>query len=200
MEISIKRPLFIGCHPDDNIIGCGGILSRLSKSGDEFHCYTFSCNNDSRRKEWETAMNYLNPTTKKLYEFKGDSLPDHRYEIRSILETLKKTINPDTIFTHSRKSLHQSHVALSEEVERIMRNTSILTHEGIKGGPNLTPNMFIEITEKELQEKIKLISFMETEKKKYFLQEDLIRSVARIYGGSIGVKYAEGFEVVRIKA
>jgi len=200
MEISIKRPLFLGVHPDDNIIGCGGILSRLSKSGDEFHCYTFSCNNDLRRIEWEKAMNYLNPTTKKLYSFKGDSLPDHRYEIRSILEMLKKTINPDIIFTHSRKSLHQSHVALSEEVERIMRNITILSHEGIKGGPNLAPNLFIEITNYELQEKTTLISFMASEKKKYFLQKDLIRSVARVYGGAIGVNYAEGFEVMRIKA
>ena len=56
MEISIKRPLFIGCHPDDNIIGCGGILSRLSQSSDEFHCYTFSCNNESRKTEWEKGM------------------------------------------------------------------------------------------------------------------------------------------------
>ena len=200
MEISINRPLFLGAHPDDNIIGCGGILSRLNQNCNEFHCYTFSCNNDSRRKEWEKAMNYLNPTTKKLYAFKGDSLPDHRYEIRSILETLKKTINPDIIFTHSRKSLHQSHVTLAEETERIMRNNTILSHEGIKSGPNLAPNLFIEITKKELQEKIKLISFMESEKNKYFLQEDLIRSVASVYGASIGVKYAEGFEVVRIKA
>ena len=200
MEISIKRPLFLGAHPDDNIIGCGGILSRLSQSGDEFHCYTFSCNTDSRRREWKKAMNYLNPTTKNLYSFKGDSLPDHRYEIRSILEMLKKTINPDIIFTHSRKSLHQSHMTLAEETERIMRNITILSHEGIKSGPNLTPNIFFEITKKELKEKIKLISFMESEKKKYFLQEDLIRSVARVSGGAIGVKYAEGFEVVRVKA
>jgi len=200
MEINIKRPVFIGAHPDDNLIGCGGILSRLSQSGDEFHCYTFSCNNESRRIDWENAMNYLNPTTKKLYHFKGDSLPDHRYEIRKTLETIKKTVNPDIIFTHSRKSLHQSHITLAEETERIMRNTTILSHEGIKGGPNLVPNLFFEITEKELEEKIKLISFMESEKNKYFLQEDLIHSVARVYGGSIGVKYAEGFEVVRIKA
>ena len=200
MEISIKRPVFLGAHPDDNIIGCGGILSRLSQSGNEFHCYTFSCNNDSRRSEWEKAMKHLNPTSASLYEFKGDSLPDHRYEIREILEMLKKTINPDIIFTHSRKSLHQSHITLAEETERIMRNTSILSHEGIKSGPNLTPNIFFEITNKELEEKIKLISFMESEKNKYFLQEDLIQSVARVSGGSIGVKYAEGFEVVRIKA
>ena len=39
---------------------------------------------------------------------------------------LKKTINPDIIFTHSRKSLHQSHITLAEETERIMRNNTIL--------------------------------------------------------------------------
>lgn len=200
MEISIKRPLFLGAHPDDNIIGCGGILSRLSQCKDEFHCYTLSCNNDTRKKEWETAMNYLNPTTRKLYNFKGDTLPDHRYEIREILETLKKTINPDIVFTHSRNSLHQSHVALAEETERIMRNTTILSHDGIKSGPNLRKNAFIEITEEELREKLHLLDFMPSENHKYFLSPENIRSVARVNGGSIGVEYAEGFEVVRIKA
>jgi len=145
-------------------------------------------------------MNYLNPTTKNLYNFKGDSLPDHRYEIREILETLKKTIKPDIIFTHSRKSLHQSHATLAEETERIMRNTTILSHDGIKSGPKLEENVFIEITSEELQEKLHLLTFMDSEKHKYFLEPELIYSVARVQGGKIGVKYAESFEVVRIKA
>lgn len=200
MEICIERPLFLGAHPDDNLIGCGGILSRLSQTGKEFHCYTLSYNNEARRKEWHTAMNHLKPTTKYLYDFKGDTLPDHRYEIRAILEQLKDTIKPDIIFTHSRKSLHQSHVTLAEETERIMRNVTILAHDGIKSGPYLTENTFIEITGQELQEKLHLLSFMESEKHKYFLEPDLIYSMARVYGGRIGVKYAEGFEVVRIKA
>ena len=198
--LNFERPLFLGVHPDDNLIGCGAILSRLKTQGKEFHCYTFTCNNENRRKDWKNAMNHLNPTAAHLYTYKGDSLPDHRYDVRAILEAMKEKINPDIVFTHSRKSLHQSHVALAEEVERIMRNTTILTHEGIKSGPNLTENCFIEITEKELDEKIKLLSYMESEKHKYFLQEDLIRSLARVMGGRIGVQYAEGFEAVRIKA
>ena len=200
MNLEFESPLFLGVHPDDNIIGCGGILSRLKKQGKEFHCYTFTCNNDNRRKEWGTAIKHLNPTTANLYHYKGDALPDERYDVRSILEAMKEKINPDIVFTHSRKSLHQSHVALAEEVERIMRNTTILAHEGIKGGPNLVENCFIEITEEELNEKLELLSFMESEKDKYFLQDDLITSLARVMGGRIGVKYAEAFEVVRIKA
>ena len=144
-------------------------------------------------------MKYLRPTKYHIDDYRGDSLPDHRYEVRSTLEDLKKNLDPDIIFTHSRKSLHQSHVALSEEIERIMRNFSILTHEGIKGGPHLVPNFFIEISEEEVEEKIKLLSFIESESNKYFLQQDLIKSVAQVLGGRIGVKYAEAFEVVRFK-
>ncbi|GAG96594.1 unnamed protein product [marine sediment metagenome] len=81
-----------------------------------------------------------------------------------------------------------------------MRNISVLTHEGIKGGPHLVPNFFIELSQEEVEEKLKLLSFIESESKKYFLQHDLIKSVARILGGRIGVEYAEGFEVVRFKA
>jgi len=199
MEINIKRPVFIGAHPDDNIIGCGGILSRLSQSSDEFHCYTFSCNNDSRRIEWETAMNYLKPTSKHLYAFKGDSLPDHRYEIRKTLEMIKKTINPDIIFTHSLNNIHQSHLALVEETERIMRNVSILGHAELKSGPRFVPNFFIELSREELDEKLKLTAFHQSEKDKYFIQPEVIEAVARYAGARIGVKYAEGFDILRIK-
>jgi len=195
-----ERPVFLGAHADDNIIGCGGLLSRLKRLHKEFYCYTFSHNNTARKREWISAMKHLDPTDYKIYDFRGDSLPDHRYEIRAILEKLKKDLNPDIVFTHSRKSLHQSHVALSEEVERIMRNITVLAHEGIKGGSHLVPNLFIELSREEVEEKLKLLSFMESESKKYFLQQDLIKSVARVLGGRIGVEYAEGFEVVRFKA
>ena len=144
-------------------------------------------------------MKHLSPKTYRIYDYRGDSLPDHRYEVRTILEDLKESLDPDIIFTHSRKSLHQSHVALSEEVERIMRNISVLSHEGIKGGPHLVPNFFIEISEEEVDEKLKLLSFIDSESKKYFLQKDLLKSVARVLGGRIGVQYAEAFEVVRFK-
>lgn len=197
MEISIKRPLFLGTHPDDNCIGAGGIMSRLRDS--EFHCYTFSCNNELREYEWNMAMNYLGPTSSGLLHIKGDSLPDNRYKIREVLEKIKTEINPDVIFTHSLNDIHQSHLALVEETERIMRNITILGHAGLKSGPRFVPNFFIELSRKELDEKIKLISFHKSEGTKYFLQPEVIEAVARYAGARIGVEYAEGFDVLRIK-
>ena len=197
MEISIKRSLFLGAHPDDNCIGAGGFLSRLR--GSEFHFYTFSCNNELRAFEWKLAMAYLNPTSSKLFDFKGDSLPDHRYEIREILEKIKDDINPDVIFTHSLNSLHQSHFALVEETERIMRNVTILGHAGVKSGPRFIPNFFVELSRNEVDEKVKLVSFHKSEGRKYFTQPEVIKAVARVNGAKIGVGYAEGFDVLRIK-
>jgi len=197
MKLSFDRPVFLGAHPDDNCIGAGGIMSRLR--GSEFHCYTFSCNNQLREFEWVTAMDYLQPTSSKLLQLKGDALPDHRYEIRKVLEEIKDLIDPDVVFTHSLNSVHQSHIALVEETERIMRNVTILGHAGVKSGPRFVPNFFIELSREELDEKLKLIKFHKSEGKKYFTQPDLIEAVARYTGGRIGVEYAEGFDVLRIK-
>lgn len=197
MEINIKRPVFLGAHPDDNCIGAGGIMSRLM--GSEFHCYTFSRDNQERASEWEKAMNYLNPTSRGLFSIKGDSFPDNRYEIRDRLEEIKNKINPDVVITHSLNSIHQSHLALVEETERIMRNVTILGHAGLKSGPRFVPNFFIELSRAELDEKIKLIAFHKSEGSKYFLQPENIEAVARYAGARIGVEYAEGFDVLRIK-
>ncbi len=197
MEISVNRPLFIGAHPDDNCIGAGGFMSRLM--GSEFHCYTLTCNNKLRELEWGNAMDYLRPTSSRLYQIKGDELPDNRYRIREILERIKAKVNPDVIFTHSLNSIHQSHLALVEETERIMRNVTILGHAGLKSGPRFVPNFFIELNKEELNEKIKLIAFHKSEGKKYFLQPEVIEAVARYAGARIGVEYAEGFDVLRIK-
>ncbi len=172
-------------------------MSRLR--GSEFHCYTFSRDNQDRASEWAKAMDYLQPTSSGLFSIKGDSLPDNRYEIRDRLEKIKAEINPDVIFTHSLNSIHQSHLALVEETERIMRNVSILGHAGLKSGPRFVPNFFIELNREELDEKIKLISFHKSEGKKYFLQPDVIEAVARYAGARIGVEFAEGFDVLRIK-
>ncbi len=144
-------------------------------------------------------MDYLRPTSRKLLQLKGDSLPANRYRIRKMLEYIKAEINPDVIFTHSLNSIHQSHLALVEETERIMRNVTILGHAGLKSGPRFVPNFFIELTREELDEKIMLVKFHKSEGKKYFIQPEVIEAVARVNGAKIGVEYAEGFDVLRIK-
>ena len=196
MELRFEKPVFIEAHPDDNCIGCGGILSRLKPR--TFHFYTFSCLDDTRKKEWCNLMNYLKPSNGEIYLFKGDSLPDHRREIRVELEKIKREVNPDIVFTHTLNNTHQSHIALAEEVERIMRNITVLGYAGVKSAPSFVPTVFFEVTEEELEGKIKLISFIESESHKYFLQPDLIRAVARVNGSKIGVRYAEAFDVVRV--
>ena len=144
-------------------------------------------------------MSHLKPSNGEIYLFRGNTLPDHRYEIRMELEKIKKQVNPDIVFTHTLNSTHQSHVALAEEVERIMRNTTILGYGDVKSAPRFVPRVFFEITHRELQNKLKLISFIESESSKYALQPNLIRAVARVNGGKIGVEYAEAFDVVRMK-
>ena len=190
--------MFLGAHPDDNLIGCGGILSRIKKTGKTFHCYTFTCNSEERRREWLDAMDYICPTSYKIFDFRGDSLPDHRYEVRRILEEVKN-YEPDIVFTHSLRSIHQSHRALAEEAERIMRHITILGYAETKSNPYFTPRVFIELTEEEMEEKLKLISFFKSQTSKFYLSPEAIRATARVYGLQVNVEYADAFDVCRIK-
>ena len=174
------------------------MLSRLKKATREFHCYTFTCNNNERKQEWLDAMSYIRPTSYKIFDFKGDSLPDHRYEVRRILEEAKD-YEPDIVFTHSLRSIHQSHRALAEEVERIMRHITILGYAETKSNPYFTPRVFIELTEEEIEEKLKLISFFKSQTSKFYLSPKAIRATARVHGLQVNVEYADAFDVCRIK-
>ena len=199
MNLEFERPVFLGAHPDDNCIGCGGLLSRLKEEERDFFCYTFTCLNEKRETEWYDAMDYLHPTARDIYTMKGDTLPDYRYHIRDILEKIKIDVAPDIIFTHSLNNIHQSHIALAEEVERIMRYTTILGHADAKSGTRFVPNLFIELSEEEVEEKIKLVSFFKSESFKYSIRPDVLKAIARVNGAKIGVKYAEAFDIVRLK-
>jgi len=199
MNLEFERPVFLGAHPDDNCMGCGGLLSRLREEERNFFCYTFTCLNEKRKAEWHDAMDYLHPTAREIYMMKGDTLPDYRYRIREILEEIKIDVAPDIVFTHSLNNIHQSHIALAEEAERIMRYTTILGHADVKSGTRFIPSLFIELNEKEVEEKIKLVSFFKSEGFKNPTHPDVLRAIARVNGARIGIKYAEAFDIVRLK-
>jgi len=194
MNTHFKRPVFIGAHPDDICLFCGGLLSKLN--GSKFYCYTFTSLNDERREEWKKAMNFLKPTGCELYRFKGDTLSDHRYEIRKLLEKIKKDVDPDIVFTHSLNSVHQSHLALAEETRRIMRYRSILGYEEAR--TCIIPKLFVELSEENMADKLHVLSYFKSENWKPFFEDDVLLSRARVYGSVIGSKYAEAFDIVRI--
>lgn len=121
-----KRILIVAAHPDDEILGCGGTISRLVKKGHEAFTLILGEGITSRdekrdrekrnnelgqlRKDIEAANKMIGVKKVYIYDF-----PDNRFDEMPLLdivktvEKVKKEVAPDMIFTHHGGDLNIDH-------------------------------------------------------------------------------------------
>ena len=122
----MKTILVIVAHPDDEVLGCGGTIARLTSEGS--YVYTLILgegvtSRDSKRdrtkreneiaelrKQAENANKILG--VKKLYAY---DFPDNRFDtvplldIIKTIEKIKNSVKPDIVFTHHCGDLNIDH-------------------------------------------------------------------------------------------
>jgi LmbE family N-acetylglucosaminyl deacetylase len=118
--------LIVAAHPDDEILGCGGTITRLVQEGASVYTLILgegiTARDDKRnvkkryleieklKKDAEKANGIIG--IKKIYFY---DFPDNRFdtvpliEIIKVIENVKKEIKPDTIFTHHPGDLNIDH-------------------------------------------------------------------------------------------
>lgn len=128
-----QRYLFVGAHPDDIEIGCGGLVSKLSKSGKEisFAIVTDGASGsldsetdqeqlvDSRKKESLAAKDILG--VKKIYFMDFPDGGDYRmWDVAKRLAELCIQIDPEIIFAPDPllpSEIHPDHIKAGKAVE-----------------------------------------------------------------------------------
>ena len=216
-----KRILVIAAHPDDEILGCGGTISKLKN--ENFIEVLFMTNGVSsrgnnkkqilrRRKACLNLFKHLSLPIPKNFNF-----PDNAMDKIPLLKIVKKIeqkikdYRPDTIITHYSHCLNIDHKITYEAVITACRPLiglsvkKILSFEipsstdwALYKGKNFQPNYFIDISE-HLKNKINLIKFYKEELRSYPHSRSIpsIKALASVRGVSCGVKYAEGFYLNR---
>ena len=121
-----------------------------------------------------------------------------RQEILEELIRVRDIIKPDLVLMPGSKDIHQDHLTIYNEGLRAFKFTSILGYELIWNNLSFSTDCFIQVTEAQLGRKIDALDAYVTQRGKPYMDPDFIRSLARVRGTQIGVKYAEAFEVVRI--
>lgn len=198
-----KKILLVSAHPDDIEYGMGGTLYKLCKGKRaKIKVIIFAdCEeqpgNKGITKEFKRSMRFFDIINYKLYDFPNTKLLEHSSQIREQLEKCKNSFGPDLVFSTSKNSIHQDHEYVSLEVERVFRNISFLTFEDIKSSPYFSPNFFSLLNESYIKNKLEALSLYKTQYRRYYHDEELIKSLARFRGGQVGCKYAEAFEVIR---
>lgn len=118
----MTRALVIGAHSDDQALGAGGTIAKLSEEGGDVHTLILSDGEQShphldpdevrkmRRGESRAANQILGATT----SFVGITEGQFREEEGLALKHIKKALtkyNPDIVFTHSPDDFHPDHRA-----------------------------------------------------------------------------------------
>ena len=206
-----KKILVLSPHTDDGELGCGGTIARLVHEKKEVHYVAFSsCSKslphnsppDTLVKECKAAMKQLGVNEGKvmIYDFEVREFKDKRQEILDEMISLDKYIHPDLILIPSATDKHQDHQVIHQEAMRAFKNSSVMGYEEPWNQSRFDSTFYMKISDNHLFSKIKALEQYESQKHRAYIQEDFIRSLARVRGVQADSHFAEAFEVYRILA
>jgi LmbE family N-acetylglucosaminyl deacetylase len=187
-----------------------GITSRSDKRNPE----QWSEELKIHRSNIESARKAIGYESVGIYDF-----PDNRFDtvalldIVKVIEKEKEDFQPEIIFTHHGGDVNIDHQRTFEAVITATRPMedeivkTVITFETPSGTEwiassdprKFTPNLFIEVGEKNLEAKINGMESYEFEKRKYPhpRSPEALRVRSQYWGVTVGKKYAEVFCIVR---
>lgn len=208
--------LIIAAHPDDEVLGMGATIKKLTKQKNKVHLCVVSDGAaavkdkegliEKRKKACLKSGKILGIATfdfLMLPDMKLDDIP--QLQINLQIEKLIKKYNPSTVYTTPYSDFHKDHQKIHESTLVATRPASskvkhVLSYE-IPGTVKSTysPTVFEEITSKELSDKITAFKFYTTEIKKYPHPRSIesIKNLSMHRGIESGVKNAEAFRLIR---
>ena len=208
MLSKLNKILILAPHTDDGEFGCGGSVTRFIDEGKEVYYVAFSTAEESVPDPWpkdilkaevKEATNRLGilPDNLIIFRYKVRELSYHRQEILEELVRIKKDIRPDLVFLPSSNDLHQDHSTVSVEGIRAFKDTAVLGYEIPWNNIEFHTEAFISLSEENIDRKVFALDAYNSQKGRSYANEEFVRSLARMRGVQIGIRYAEAFEVIR---
>lgn len=212
-----KRALVIASHPDDEILGSGGTIKKLINDGFEIVTVIVA----KGRKEEEhhiqkftsLANSHLGVGKVIFMQFpnlKLNTVPLH--EITKEIEKLLDTYTPDIIFTHHYGDLNQDHQVTFQAVMTAARPLpgkkpiEILCFETVSSSEwtqntqdkLFKPTYFVDISD-TINDKLEALRHYDVEMRTFPHPRSYegVQHLARVRGMTVGVEYAEAFEIIR---
>ena len=216
---SNTKILILAAHPDDETLGCGATIARLSQEGAEIKLLTFTDGVSSRppRKVPFTNRNQkLYDVCKKLgiKDYMYANYPDNRLDIISLLDKTRYIENntdfiPDIIFTHHPNCLNIDHRHVYESTLIAFRpqfghKQKILSYY-IPSSTDYNPqnsfrgNVYYDVTDyKDIKLDVLRKCYSE-EMREYphTRSYENIENLMKVWGSEVGLEYAEKFELIR---
>ena len=203
MKNITRRILAIGSHPDDIELGCGGTIRKHVIAGDEVFFVIASLGEKSgdekKRKKESLASAKLMGIKDIFFLNLPDTMIMHDGKTVSILDMYKEKIYPDIIYVHTPKDYHQDHSNIAKSALSSSRDmkSSIFLYETPSTTIEFRPVRYEDVSD-VFQHKLSCIDRFITQKNKDYMEKQAIMGLAKYRGYTIGVEYAEAFEVARL--
>jgi LmbE family N-acetylglucosaminyl deacetylase len=195
-------------HTDDGEIGCGGAISRWIEEGHGVYYVAFSAAKTSVRpgfsedvleREAQEATRVLGIPRQNLVilDFPVRRFPEHRQKILDKMIDLREQLSPDLVFVPSVNDIHQDHQVIAQEGLRAFKRHTILGYEEPWNNIVFETRCFIPLEERHVRKKVEALRCYESQKRRAYLNEEFVWSLARMRGTQIEGGYAEAYEVLR---
>lgn len=220
----MKNVIVISAHPDDEILGAGGTLLKHKSKGDNLAWIIVTSiteNQDLFKHKLKKREDEIKKVSKmvgfsKVFKLNypvitlnSDSMNEMVPKISSIFLDFK----PEIIYVMNRSDAHSDHRYTFNSVMACTKSfrypfiKKILMYECISEtefAPQLhekvfIPNYFVDISD-FFKQKLKIMQVYKSElgKHPFPRSEKNIEALATFRGASVGVEYAESFQIVKI--
>tara|TARA_Y100000590_G_scaffold279012_1_gene313289 strand:+ start:70 stop:756 length:687 start_codon:yes stop_codon:yes gene_type:complete len=219
-NLSDQKLLVIAPHSDDEVLGCGGLISKVKKSGGKVFVLIFNLgfekddtseSQERRKNEVKNAMNVLDVDDYHLVNSEPnnnrnlDSKPLH-----DLIEVIESTSNVSlekisptivaipTIFSHHQDHVHVHHACIaalrpiSTPVSNVVLSYEAPEHSRWSASGIFEPNFFVEIDD-EIDIKIQAFLKYESQVKPGGRDADSIKNQAKYRGQEVGKNLCEAY-------
>jgi len=223
----MKKILVIAAHPDDEVLGCGGTITKLVKQGFETYIIILgegvtSRDNVRDRRKRKGEISRLRQQANNANKILGVrevfffDFPDNRFDtvpflnIVKTIEKAKHELKPNVVFTHYEKDLNIDHQItykavitatrpVREETVKEVYSFEIPSSTEWSYPLSFSPDIFFEISE-TIDIKLKALKKYQTELRESSHPRSLegVKLIAKLWGMKVGLNYAEAFKSVRI--
>lgn len=223
----MKRVLVIAAHPDDEVLGVGGTVSKLTARGVECHLLIVTDGSSAQYRDMDDLQAIIDA---KKQETKGcagilgfksihyGEQPDMRLDatphiqINQVIEKVIDEIQPDTVFTHFWGDVNRDHqevykstlVAVRPVMGQVVKELycyrvpSSTEWTPNKADTMFMPNYFVDIAE-FAEQKYKAFACYSTELRDYPHPRSVqyLRETDKAAGLKVGLLAAEEFVLLR---